>query len=111
MVGLPRNVSPHLYEKSAKQCRRLLVDGSCLPLARFYRNSARRRFFARTNLICPPCARSPATRDRSRQPSAHAASARSEEHTSELQSLMRISYAVFCLKTKNTTTTTTHNLS
>src|SRR3546814_1748205 len=27
---------------------------------------------------------------------------RSEEHTSELQSLMRISYAVFCLKTKNT---------
>src|SRR3546814_9790206 len=27
--------------------------------------------------------------------------ARSEEHTSELQSLMRISYAVFCLKNKN----------
>src|SRR3546814_5406600 len=27
---------------------------------------------------------------------------RSEEHTSELQSLMRISYAVFCLKTTNT---------
>src|SRR3546814_2332651 len=31
---------------------------------------------------------------------------RSEEHTSELQSLMRISYAVFCLKKK---TITTHN--
>src|SRR3546814_5670803 len=29
--------------------------------------------------------------------------ARSEEHTSELQSLMRISYAVFCLKKKNQT--------
>src|SRR3546814_1430483 len=29
--------------------------------------------------------------------------ARSEEHTSELQSLMRISYAVFCLKKNNTT--------
>src|SRR3546814_8920589 len=28
---------------------------------------------------------------------------RSEEHTSELQSLMRISYAVFCLKTKKKT--------
>src|SRR3546814_2798415 len=28
-------------------------------------------------------------------------SGRSEEHTSELQSLMRISYAVFCLKKKN----------
>src|SRR3546814_9708783 len=30
-----------------------------------------------------------------------APAARSEEHTSELQSLMRISYAVFCLKKKN----------
>src|SRR3546814_9670336 len=30
--------------------------------------------------------------------------ARSEEHTSELQSLMRISYAVFCLKKTKTTT-------
>src|SRR3546814_4019416 len=30
---------------------------------------------------------------------------RSEEHTSELQSLMRISYAVFCLKKKKTTET------
>src|SRR3546814_10522714 len=30
-------------------------------------------------------------------------SGRSEEHTSELQSLMRISYAVFCLKKKNST--------
>src|SRR3546814_5879889 len=29
---------------------------------------------------------------------------RSEEHTSELQSLMRISYAVFCLKKKTNTT-------
>src|SRR3546814_2787745 len=34
---------------------------------------------------------------------------RSEEHTSELQSLMRISYAVFCLKKKNNTNGTKHN--
>src|SRR3546814_10072801 len=34
--------------------------------------------------------------------------ARSEEHTSELQSLMRISYAVFCLKKKKIETST-HN--
>src|SRR3546814_1361598 len=33
------------------------------------------------------------------------APSRSEEHTSELQSLMRISYAVFCLKKKNIDTT------
>src|SRR3546814_7011681 len=32
---------------------------------------------------------------------AHLVQNRSEEHTSELQSLMRISYAVFCLKKKN----------
>src|SRR3546814_7837831 len=35
---------------------------------------------------------------------------RSEEHTSELQSLMRISYAVFCLKKKNRSTTHNHNI-
>src|SRR3546814_1457676 len=34
---------------------------------------------------------------------------RSEEHTSELQSLMRISYAVFCLKKKKYTQPTEHN--
>src|SRR3546814_5938602 len=34
---------------------------------------------------------------------ASALAVRSEEHTSELQSLMRISYAVFCLKKKNKT--------
>src|SRR3546814_1577204 len=33
---------------------------------------------------------------------------RSEEHTSELQSLMRISYAVFCLKKKKDTTEERH---
>src|SRR3546814_5652607 len=37
--------------------------------------------------------------------------ARSEEHTSELQSLMRISYAVFCLKKKNNKNITTRNTS
>src|SRR3546814_6594218 len=40
----------------------------------------------------------------------HVGAIRSEEHTSELQSLMRISYAVFCLKTKKNkkTLTPTH---
>src|SRR3546814_10542931 len=37
--------------------------------------------------------------------SASDCSLRSEEHTSELQSLMRISYAVFCLKKKTSTST------
>src|SRR3546814_8777158 len=43
----------------------------------------------------PPAARATGLRGR--------AAARSEEHTSELQSLMRISYAVFCLKKKKKT--------
>src|SRR3546814_1626959 len=37
------------------------------------------------------------------------AAGRSEEHTSELQSLMRISYAVFCLKKKKTSSNTRYN--
>src|SRR3546814_4335702 len=40
----------------------------------------------------------------------YAAAGRSEEHTSELQSLMRISYAVFCLKKKKHTKTFTQQL-
>src|SRR3546814_9305592 len=36
--------------------------------------------------------------------------ARSEEHKSELQSLMRISYAVFCLKKKNRIANTANNM-
>src|SRR3546814_8117919 len=56
--------------------------------------------------------RDPAFRDADRVQADHLGRIRSEEHTSELQSLMRISYAVFCLKKKtkkikkpNTTTT------
>src|SRR3546814_10123904 len=44
-------------------------------------------------------------------PATNPISGRSEEHTSELQTLMRISYAVFCLqkKTNNHTSTKNHN--
>src|SRR3546814_2655104 len=42
--------------------------------------------------------------------SVEAATKRSEEHTSELQSLMRISYAVFCLKKKNKQQNTTNTM-
>src|SRR3546814_6330874 len=43
-----------------------------------------------------------------RTPSTPRMYSRSEEHTSELQSLMRISYAVFCLKKYNRQTRTRH---
>src|SRR3546814_5423234 len=58
-------------------------------------------WFARPQAVCaiaPPPHQS--RRIRPSTPSASAAKGRSEEHTSELQSLMRISYAVFCLKKK-----------
>src|SRR3546814_1455695 len=42
----------------------------------------------------------PAQRDAGKGPACGGVDSRSEEHTSELQSLMRISYAVFCLKKK-----------
>src|SRR3546814_4361892 len=44
----------------------------------------------------------PDAADRKAAPRQNHRPRRSEEHTSELQSLMRISYAVFCLKKKNT---------
>src|SRR3546814_5466482 len=55
---------------------------------------------------CAPCLgeRAPSDRAQKRCQSEHKDS-RSEEHTSELQSLMRISYAVFCLKKKKNTIT------
>src|SRR3546814_6303628 len=46
-----------------------------------------------------PSGRADARRERTQEPGTPVR-ARSEEHTSELQSLMRISYAVFCLKKK-----------
>src|SRR3546814_6049363 len=64
--------------------------------------------------LVPRCCSASSTRAARSQarPSAHRArrfSARSAEHTSELQSLMRISYAVFCLKKKNNAYTSKHN--
>src|SRR3546814_2458382 len=64
----------------------------------------------------PPAGRSGAvSRGPTREPGVSEGTNRSEEHTSELQSLMRHSYAVFCLKKKkrknphlNTTITSTH---
>src|SRR3546814_11690801 len=48
----------------------------------------------------PPLVRA-AYASRDARPAGRRLRSRSEEHTSELQSLMRISYAVFCLKKKN----------
>src|SRR3546814_7267650 len=54
--------------------------------------------------VAQPAGQAPCREDDDGQEQAEPddAQLRSEEHTSELQSLMRISYAVLCLKTKNT---------
>src|SRR3546814_1494710 len=52
-------------------------------------------------LLVHPADRGEAGHHRLQQRAAEFGRLRSEEHTSELQSLMRISYAVFCLKKKN----------
>src|SRR3546814_6836549 len=49
---------------------------------------------------CAKDSNSPSRKKPISAPTAGSALSRSEEHTSELQSLMRISYAVFCLKKK-----------
>src|SRR3546814_1625921 len=77
------------------------------PYTTLFRSSARYGLHRRPQTPSSPC------RSRSRQgcrpASPHRPAspaiwrARSEEHTSELQSLMRISYAVFCLKKKTNT--------
>src|SRR3546814_8773439 len=61
-----------------------------------YHHPVRRTLSA--SVLCAPDQRSPGTRVRT------ASTLRSEEHTSELQSLMRISYAVCCMKKTNNTT-------
>src|SRR3546814_10038446 len=53
-----------------------------------------------------PCAKPPGWAAEKLATDSLGRSHRSEEHTSEFQSLMRISYAVFCLKKKTTTITT-----
>src|SRR3546814_2081060 len=55
--------------------------------------------FRSLHVVKPPV-RSPAGRERHAIEDRSFVGHRSEEHTSELQSLMRISYAVFCLKKK-----------
>src|SRR3546814_7632084 len=67
----------------------------------------KRRFVMKSNRLryrCVALARTVATGSESQNPSSNrqlpVLMRRSEEHTSELQSLMRISYAVFCLKKK-----------
>src|SRR3546814_1005734 len=76
------------------------------------RSDLQGRQYSRPTSACPLHA-DPATAHRHHieRPACRSApqNSRSEEHTSELQSLMRISYAVFCLKKKTTNILQTNN--
>src|SRR3546814_8100012 len=71
------------------------------PYTTLFRSCSGAASFASTCAIPNASSFACRTRDRSRPPSSTTCEGRSEEHTSELQSLMRISYAVFCLQKKN----------
>src|SRR3546814_4570954 len=75
------------------------------PFTSFPPESSLRMAFSENSIFFPPTDR----RTCIKAPSSALLSSRSEEHTSELQSLMRISYAVFCLKKKiNSVNTAPH---
>src|SRR3546814_2533876 len=102
-VGISIGTSP-LDQRSASTVTPAGARHATLPMAeasdalRTPFNSARSAK-ARASASAPGTCLAPCPPDTSNSPM------RSEEHTSELQSLMRISYAVFCLK-KNTTNIT-----
>src|SRR3546814_3594175 len=85
----------------------ILLEQACLSTIHFlsrYKNEPWRPQPATPQRSAPPGGTCPNHSWFKRRPRPDCLS-RSEEHTSELQSLMRISYAVFCLKTKNHTNT------
>src|SRR3546814_5579376 len=85
-VGLSRNESAELVESVLDEMIAALARGEMVKISSFGSFSVRQKGRR--------VGRNPKTGD-------EVPILRSEEHTSELQSLMRISYAVFCLKKKN----------
>src|SRR3546814_4249413 len=83
--GSPHDKRASRLGEGPYRARSLLTGGHCLPLD----HGPSDPLSTRLGLVHEP----PSCRRRQ--------ASRSEEHTSELQSLMRISYAVFCLKKKN----------
>src|SRR3546814_6315174 len=72
----------------------------CAPATASYRAWRARSGRREAHRAISPAPRRPTRSKTATDPVASARASRSEEHTSELQSLMRTSYAVFCLKKK-----------
>src|SRR3546814_2562208 len=87
------------------------VETSTMPMPSFCTAASTSPALARSFIYVMVSTRPPVSSTFSKQPciGASSRSRRSEEHTSELQSLMRISYAVFCLNKKKKYDITTNN--
>src|SRR3546814_9479286 len=107
VTGVQTCALPISYPRARRRCRFQAAGdgtGAAQPDAGLLRARQSRPFWARARQLRAFHLADPAL-CRSRRPplagaGVRAGAGRSEEHTSELQSLMRISYAVFCLKTK-----------
>src|SRR3546814_5018995 len=97
-------IAQRLVRRIVEQTRTLRrprhADRFGIALGPAFRQAGERR--ARAERTRGPVHLGPDMRQRAEYPAAKETGDRSEEHTSELQSLMRNSYAVFCLKKKNT---------
>src|SRR3546814_1020729 len=80
--------------------RRQILITRCGSGERINRSGLAGRFCCLRRVFLGGCRQRPEQRGSTQQTRSDPGPARSEEHTSELQSLMRISYAVFCLKKK-----------
>src|SRR3546814_3493351 len=99
LTSRPLAVSVALQRYGASVCTSLAVARACRPS--LLAMSSSRSIMAGSPLPRPAGAAARGKRGvGGAEPGASTSTARSEEHTSELQSLMRISYAVFCLKKK-----------
>src|SRR3546814_2696626 len=103
--GVAPGAIPNEFSATAEMMAARVVRQLAAPLTIAWEPLVRLGFEAGNVEVNPRCSpiSTPTTRwssPASASPRA-TASIRSEEHTSELQSLMRISYAVFCLKKKN----------
>src|SRR3546814_1116218 len=96
---MDRDAVVHRHQRLRPQCQWRQGEERRLRIHRDAKARTRLRLLAERRLY--QCAAQGRYRPQCRRP----VGGRSEEHTSELQSLMRISYAVLCLKTNKTKTT------
>src|SRR3546814_4398512 len=102
-LGLTREARDYLTHVEPRERERMMPNDRMLASCEAMRLTSRLTQVMAWLLVQKAVHAGEMTREEARAPQHRLGgqSVRSEEHTSELQSLMRISYAVFCLKKKN----------